>query len=468
VLRLESSPAQAFGAARRSSLARAAIAPLGWFASDRLPLLPSHLNMVNRCEGLELPPARSSSQGLSTDEASEILKRSDFFAASGGPAINQLASLAELVNLPSGDRLFDKGDVGTAMYFVVHGEMRLHNGEVVIGRLGPGSVFGEVAALSQERRSASVTAVSDTLLLKLEQDAIYSTIAAQPAAARSLIEALCAREREIIDEKFDRIIEARVLERELEIGQSIQKNFLPETIPVIDGWTLDGLLRPARKVAGDFFDFFFVPDVGRVGIVIGDVCDKGVGAALFMSLFRSLIRSGALHRYAAGGTVGVEDPATLLRRTMRATNQYVTSTHPGSSIFATVFFGLLDPRTGELVYINAGHEAPVIGGPSGVRAQLSATGPVIGLIEDLEHAVAEATLAPGELLFGYTDGATDARNEGGRQFGEERLLEEVCRGATDASSLLLCLLAALDAFSGRAEQYDDITMICLHRHPDRD
>lgn len=424
--------------------------------------------MANRRDGLGLPPARNSSQALSIDEASEILRSSDFFAASAAPAIRQLASQAELVRVPSGDRLFDKGDVGTAMYFVVHGRVRLHNGEVVIGHLDPGAVFGEVAALSLERRSASVTAVGDTLLLKLEQDAIYSTLAAQPGAARSLIEALCARERQIIDEKFDRIIEARVLERELEIGQSIQRNFLPESIPVIDGWGLDGLLRPARKVAGDFYDFFLVPDVGRVGIVIGDVCDKGVGAALFMSLFRSLIRSGALHRYAAGGTVGVEDPATLLRRTMRATNQYVTSTHPGSSIFATVFFGLLDPRTGELVYINAGHEAPVIGGPSGLRAQLSATGPVIGLIENLEHAVGEATLAPGELLFGYTDGATDARNEAGQQFGEERLLAEMCRGSRDASSVLPCLLAALDAFSGTAEQYDDITMICVQRHPDRD
>lgn len=424
--------------------------------------------MADRRDGLEPASAPISSQALSTEEASEILRRSDFFAASGAPAIKQLASLAELVRVPFGDRLFDKGDVGTAMYFLVHGRVRLHNGEVVIGHLGPGAVFGEVAALSQERRSASVTAASDTVLLKLEQDAIYSTLASQPGAARALIEALCAREREIIDEKFDRIVEARVLERELEIGQSIQKNFLPETIPVIDGWSLDGLLRPARKVAGDFFDFFLVPDVGRIGIVIGDVCDKGVGAALFMSLFRSLIRSGALHRYAAGGTVGVEDPATLLRRTMRATNQYVASTHPGSSIFATVFFGLLEPRTGELAYVNAGHEAPVVCGRSGIRAHLSATGPVIGLIENLEHAVGEATLAPGELLFGYTDGATDARNEAGQQFGEERLLEEMCRGASEASSVLQRLLAALDAFGGRAEQYDDITMICVHRQLDRD
>jgi CRP-like cAMP-binding protein len=166
--------------------------------------------MANRRDGLDLPSARSWSQALSTDAASEILKRSDFFAASGGAAIKQLASLAELVALPSGDRLFDKGDVGTAMYFVVHGGLRLHNGDVVIGHLGPGDVFGEVAALSQERRSASVTAASDTVLLKLEQDAIYATLASPPGAARSLIEALCAREREIIDEKFDRIIETRL------------------------------------------------------------------------------------------------------------------------------------------------------------------------------------------------------------------------------------------------------------------
>jgi CRP-like cAMP-binding protein len=103
--------------------------------------------MANRRDDLDLPPVRRSLPAPSTDEASEILKSSSFFAASEGAAIKQLASLAELVNLPSGDRLFDKGDVGTAMYFVVHGRVQMHNGEVVIGHLGPGAIFGEVAAL---------------------------------------------------------------------------------------------------------------------------------------------------------------------------------------------------------------------------------------------------------------------------------------------------------------------------------
>jgi sigma-B regulation protein RsbU (phosphoserine phosphatase) len=402
-------------------------------------------------------------QTVSPDEATEVLRRCDFFAATSDSAVGALAALAELVHLPGGTRLFEKGEAGTAIYFVLDGTVRVHQGEVVVGYLAAGEVFGEVAGLSNEPRSASVTAESDARLLKLEQDAVYSVLADHPGAARSLIQALCVRERQIINEKFDRIVRSRLLEHEMEIGQKIQRHFLPEVLPEIAGWSIEGLLRPARQVAGDFYDFFTLPGLQRVGVVIGDVCDKGVGAALFMTLFRSLLRSAAMRRCPAGGEERPPDPAEVLRHALDSTNSYLVTTHSNSSMFASVFFGLLDPLTGELHYANAGHEAPVIVGGDGIRCRLESTGPVIGLFEGAAHRVEVASLLPGEMLFGYTDGATDARNPLAEQFSEERLLEIACLNADVGAEALPPVLAAIEAFVDGADQYDDITMICVRR-----
>lgn len=400
---------------------------------------------------------------ISLDETCQYLRKSKFFASASDEMVRSLAALSETVSLRAGEVLFDKGEIGTAMYFVVDGCVRIHNGDVVITHLGKGQVFGEVAALSHEVRTASVTAEVDTALVKLEQTAIYDTLSSQPDAARCVIQALCKRESEIIEEKFERLVKARVMENELEIGQKIQRNFLPEAIPEIAGWRMKGLLQPARQVAGDFFDFFVVPKPNCIGIVIGDVCDKGLGAALFMTLFRSLIRSISVYRNVVGENPDSDDVVNTLRHAIALTNKYIASTHASSSMFSSVFYGLLIPETGQLCYINAGHEAPLIIGPSGVRRELAPTGPVIGLFEDAEHDVGMAEILPGEVLFGYTDGATDALNQSGEQFTEEKLAALACEKSGNGEAMLHSILSAVETFIGDADQYDDITMISIHR-----
>ena len=142
------------------------------------------------------------------------------------------------------------------------------------------------------------------------------------------------------------------LERELEIGREIQMGFLPEELPQADGWEIAAYLKAAREVAGDFYDAFMLPD-GTIGLVVADVCDKGVGAALFMTLFRSLIRAAATtdgFGESAGSTAEVR-----LQHTIELTNNYIAETHGSTGMFATVFFGILDPRSGLLTYINGGH-----------------------------------------------------------------------------------------------------------------
>ncbi len=400
---------------------------------------------------------------ISLEETCHFLRKCSFFACTSEDTLKSLAHVSELIQLQAGEKLFEKGEIGTSMFFVVDGCVRIHNDDVVITHLGKEQVFGEVAALSHELRTASVTAEMDTTLLKLEQIGIYNTLSSQPDAARCVIQALCRRESEIIGEKVDRLIKAKVMEKEMDIGQKIQRNFLPEIIPEIDGWNMHGVLQPARKVAGDFYDFFIVPKPHCVGIVIGDVCDKGVGAALFMTLFRSLIRSISIYRNEVGENADPEDVTNTLRHAIALTNKYIASTHASSSMFSSVFFGLLIPETGQLCYINAGHEAPLIIGESGIRQELKPTGPVIGLFEDIGHDIGMTEILPGEILFGYTDGATDAQNQAGQQFSEEKLAEIIASGASNGGALLHKALSAVEEFIGSADQFDDITMISVHR-----
>lgn len=396
-------------------------------------------------------------------EFSAFLRQCPFFATTDDETLALLAGRAIVVRLAAGERLFQLGDEGTAMYLIAEGRIRVHHGDDLVVQLERGDILGEIAALSSATRTASATAEQDSALLELQQDSIYAVLAARPQASRSVIQALCQRESQLIDEKYERIVRAKVLENELDIGQRIQKSFLPRSVPVVDGWQLNGLLRPARKVAGDFYDFFALPALRAVGLVIGDVCDKGVGAALFMSLFRSLIRADAMSRGATATAAGPPAMADIVQHAIVSTNRYIASTHAGSSMFSSVFFGLVDVDTGELCYVNAGHEAPWIMGADGSCVELPPTGPVVGLFEEAAFAVASARIGRGEWLYACTDGASDARDPAGESFTEERLRSTVLSAARHGSNVLDDVDAEVLRFVGAAEQYDDITMITVHR-----
>jgi serine phosphatase RsbU (regulator of sigma subunit) len=253
-------------------------------------------------------------------------------------------------------------------------------------------------------------------------------------------------------------IHARSLERELEIGREIQLGFLPEVLPAPAGYEISAHFRPARQVAGDFYDGFALPD-GRVALVLADVCGKGVGAALFMALFRTLLRALAAPQFTAA-----KNTAEGLRTTVRATNDYIAGTHGRANMFATVFFAVIDPASGDVHYVNAGHELPAVIDAAGVvRGRLSPTGPAVGLMPDLEFGVATERLAPGETLFAFTDGVTDARDAAECVLGEDRLLNVVAGDAGSAPALLARIDAALSAHIGEAPQFDDVAMLAVRR-----
>ena len=251
---------------------------------------------------------------------------------------------------------------------------------------------------------------------------------------------------------------AKSLERELEIGREIQKSFLPEELPRVSGWEIAARFTPARQVAGDFYDAFALPG-GGIGLVVADVCDKGVGAALFMALFRSLLRATAT---GDSSSPPESDTAAELLRTVRLTNDYIARTHGRSCMFATLFFAALDPATGSLLYVNGGHEAPVLFGADGVRSRLSPTGPAVGMMPEAAFDVGRAGLEPGEGLFAFTDGVTDACGASGR-YGEERLLALLSGPVASAASLLDSVESSVLAHAAGADQADDITLLAVRR-----
>jgi sigma-B regulation protein RsbU (phosphoserine phosphatase) len=245
---------------------------------------------------------------------------------------------------------------------------------------------------------------------------------------------------------------------DLEIGKQIQADFFPSALEEIEGWELIPYFRAARQVSGDFYDVFPINDSGYTAFIIGDVCDKGVGAALFMVLFRSLLRAYSLKekRY--------DDVKLFLEHIISGTNNYIAETHSKANMFAAIFYGIIIPDKNEIYYINGGLEAPVVLNSSGdIINKLVPTGPVVGMFPDMDFTVKSVRLNPGDILFVYTDGSTDAKNSRQELFGEEQLLKTISSPWLSGFSLLFNLNARLSRHIGKQSQYDDITQFVLRR-----
>ena len=266
---------------------------------------------------------------------------------------------------------------------------------------------------------------------------------------------------------------SKALNAELEKAKKIQRDFLPTEIPQIPGWEISTCFYPARQVSGDFYDAFILPG-NYVGIVIADVCDKGVGSALYMALFRSLMRvfSGQiiLGSWSASPSEQktTDAPDVDLFRMLQAvslTNDYISVEHGQESMFATLLFGVLNPITGEFSYINGGHEPPFIIGRSGIKETLKTSGPVVGIVSGAEYKIHQSYLEPDDILIGYTDGVTEALSPQENIFSKERFLALLQRPASSASELIQRIQSDLFEHIDNAPQFDDITMIAVHRKP---
>ena len=258
----------------------------------------------------------------------------------------------------------------------------------------------------------------------------------------------------------------KIAERELEIGREIQSGFFPARFPVPDDWELVTHFKAARHVAGDFYDVFTLGKDRKLGMVIADVCDKGVGAALFMALFRSLTRvlSGQAdsdnHLIIKQST---QDPGNTLQDAIVSVNDYISITHEDAGMFATMFYAILDPESGELHYINGGHEPPVIINGGEIKTWLKPTGPAVGLYPHLEFEVRKVNIESGDTLVVYTDGVIDAQNKSDEAFGKQRLVDLFKNSYPSAQILIETILDQINMHSSDQSQFDDITILALRR-----
>lgn len=250
-------------------------------------------------------------------------------------------------------------------------------------------------------------------------------------------------------------------ERDLEIGREIQSGFFPSSLPEIPDWELSAYFKAARQVSGDFYDVFSVGNTSYTGIVVADVCDKGVGAALFMVLLRSLIRS---YSEQLQDESRVPD---LLHNMAVKVNHYIVHTHGQSNMFATLFLGILDPGAFTLYYVNGGHDSPLlIDGQGRQKMELLPTGPAFGFSDELNFEIGEIGFAPGDVLFAFTDGLTEAKNPAGDFYTDEHLQEQARRQWPSAFSAAKHLELEISMHMGEQLQFDDITLLVLRRKPE--
>jgi sigma-B regulation protein RsbU (phosphoserine phosphatase) len=296
-----------------------------------------------------------------------------------------------------------------------------------------------------------------------------------------LMQTLAAQAAQAIENAVlqDNKVKDALARYEIEKGQKMQRDFLPAELKLPPEWELSALFKPARQVAGDFYDSFMLPS-GGIGVVIADVCDKGVGSALFMALFRSLIRVFSTENDLGSISITQADQHNVKGHTqiinlghvnalgaVKLTNDYVADNHSNLNMFATLFFGIIDPKTGLLTYVNGGHEPLVIIGEDGIKSRLMPTGPAVGMLPQVKFRIQQIELEPGDTLLGYTDGVTEAKSPTSKFFTEERLVKilEHPEPDTTATQLLDRIDRDLMEHIADADQFDDITMIAVRRCP---
>ncbi len=244
----------------------------------------------------------------------------------------------------------------------------------------------------------------------------------------------------------------RRMERELELASRVQRSFLSRRAPPLPGWQISVSLVPARQTSGDFYDLISLPD-GRLGLVIADVADKGMAAALLMAMSSALLRT-----YLAEHP---REPAAVLY----AVNQSLLE-YNALGLFVTAFLALLDPATGRFVYANAGHNPAIWikAGQARTSRLLARTGPAIGIREESTWQEIALTLSPCDVLVLYTDGITEADDGKGEMFGMERLSEVIgANAASPAAVIQKSILDRVHAFSRGGPPADDVALVVLVR-----
>ncbi|MDZ4717778.1 MAG: SpoIIE family protein phosphatase [Roseiflexaceae bacterium] len=416
----------------------------------------------------------------------ERLRNVSFFMRLSEADLEQIAEHIVERRLSTGEVLMREGDPGKSCFVILSGTLEaltyLGGKELVLEVRQAGQIMGEMALIDRGLRSATVRAATDSVLAELDEQSFFALMHADPQVAlellrggtaslrrtsRDMISGLEAKNAELSRAYRDLqaaqadLIRLGRIEEELSVARRIQQLFLPRELPAPPGWEVAAFSRGALAVGGDFFDYIAMPG-GRIGFVVADVAGKGVPAALFVALARSLLRatSQSLVRNRSDQDLAFD---SVMLEAIGVTNSYMVREHGDNTMFITLFYGILEPQTGRLHYANVGHNPPLLVARDGSVRELELGCLPLGVIEDQNVRIVETFIQPGETLVGFSDGITEAMNAQSEMFGEDRLIETLSANATiDADSLVEAVIRRVDAFVAGAPQSDDITLLTFH------
>ena len=359
-----------------------------------------------------------------------------------------ICSTFEKRSFPPQTTIIQEGETGSTMYVVVNGDLEVSLHGNVLDHLTDGDIFGEMSLVTDIPRSGTITTTADSILIPIEKPQFDILLTESPQFAGHIMGVMAVRLKHWMEEEVKR----QRLEEELAIGRRMQLSLLPEKTPDLPGWQFAAFYRAARQVGGDFYDFIKSPgDPNRQNIVIGDVSGKGVPAALFMAVARTMIRAE---------TNNGCNPAALLART----NDLIQSDNR-APLFLSTLYASLDTETGALTFATAGHESPLLlSHTTGAVKELTATGLVLGAFSPVSYHEKSEILEPGDAVLFYTDGITEARDNNGRFYGEKRL-ELALKSAHNlpAEEIVNQVVASVTAFTGSAPHADDLTIVVAKR-----
>lgn len=394
--------------------------------------------------------------------------------------LEALSRIARQTRYPEGSILFYEGDPSSSFLVILDGELEViknynSDAELYLAKLGTGAYLGEMSLFMRtQQRSASIRAARDSEVVEIPRVDFESLLNRHPGMAFHLMQEMSLRMRnqdrltlqdltvknQQLEKAYNDLKEAQAqiiaqekIKHELAVARTIQESLLPKELPNSPGWSVAAHWEPARAVSGDFYDFLNLPG-HRLGIVVGDVTDKGVPAALVMAVTRSVLRAVARSLK----TVGDQCPSPALM--LEQMNDVLQPDMP-MSMFVTCLFAILDLPTGCLRYSTAGHPPPYHITDQGV-VELSGRGAPLGLLPDRTYNDQEVILQPGDRLLFFSDGLIEAHSPTGEMFSESRLSPEMMQ--LPGAEIIPRLMQELADFTGiRSEPEDDITLVSLER-----
>jgi len=370
---------------------------------------------------------------------------------------SELMERCRITEFASGDLVLSPGQENDSVFVLLSGRLRVHLGNKTSDEfvfINPGESFGEMSIIDNKPVSAFVVAETTCRMMVIHQNEFWASLSQIPGFARNLLatitERMRIREKSVI-QRLQAQMELESIQKELTIASNIQTSLLPSQHPLFpDRIEVDifSMMHPAKSIGGDFYDVFFVTP-NKLFIAVGDVSGKGIAAALFMVQTIMHLKTQALLEFT---------PHEILERVNNSLCKNNTT-----SMFVTIFCGILDIETGKFVYSNGGHNPPLTDAVTGNFEFMPVPqGIVVGFMEGVEYKSASLQLKPGDAIFVYTDGVTEAENRQKDFFSEERLLKLLAdSGRVSAQNIIELVKREINTFSEGVEQSDDITMLTL-------